>query len=74
MTQADSLLVCMAYHDRPATSRRHTLCHPCYVAVWRRVQRGEPWDDAVEDRRRQVERAAKGWASGKGKRTLEKER
>jgi hypothetical protein len=68
----DGVKVACVACNHPAANKRHSLCHPCYVAVWRRVQRGEPWDDAVADRRRQVERAAKGFASGKGKRVASK--
>ena len=63
-----TLAACVACHDHPAVNKRHSLCRACYAAVWRRVKRGEPWEDALEDRRRQAERGRKGLVSGQGKR------
>jgi hypothetical protein len=56
---------CLTCLRRPATTRH--MCPACYRAVYRRVQRGEEWVEAVEDRVRQLARARRGWTSGLAK-------
>jgi len=62
--------MCLACNTRPACYR--SLCRACHMAVYRRHKRGESWENALEDRRRQVQRAAMGWTSGVGKRAVAK--
>lgn len=55
---------CLACGTQPYAVKRTQLCRACSVAVWRRVGRGEPWDEALEDRQRQVARARRGMSCG----------
>ena len=61
-------LLCIACRQRLIAVRKYSLCRACSVAVWRRVGKGEDYESALADRRRQIERATKGYSSGKGKR------
>ena len=58
---------CLACHQRAVAVRKYSLCRPCSMAIWRRVGRGEDFESALADRRRQVERAARGLTSGLNK-------
>jgi len=50
----------------PAPASLRLLCRACYLAVRRRTERGEPWDDALEDRRRRLDRARRGLVGVQG--------
>lgn len=59
---------CIACTHRAVTVKKYQLCRPCAMAVWRRVGRGESYDEALADRLRQLERASRGLVAGQGKR------
>ena len=60
-------IACIACHHRAISNKRYQLCRACSMAIWRRVGRGEDFESALADRRRQVERAARGLTSGLNK-------
>lgn len=64
MTEPVAPSRCLACDTHPYAVKRTQLCRACSVAVWRRVGRGEPWDDALADRRRQVQRLRSGLSCG----------
>lgn len=55
---------CQTCEVRPAKFPVTHLCGACYMAVYRRLKRGEPWVEALADRRRQVDRLRKGLSCG----------
>ena len=58
--------LCQACRDRSIEVKAKSLCRACSMAIWRRIGRGESWDEALADRQRQVARGRRGLVSGQG--------